>query len=620
MAFEKGCIMALVSQSVNSHSIYLKENWVMTDLQHMGKESLGAELMNILNEGDITTVFQPIVSLKDGSILGYEALSRGPHDSVLESPARLFDVARIYDKLWEVELLCRLKALENVSDKIKDSYVFLNVDPDVINDEKFKKGFTKDFLRKYNIDTYNIIFEITEKNAVNDYKSFRAIIDHYKDEGYKIAIDDTGSGYSGLLLISEIHPHYIKLDMDLIRDIDKDGLKKSLIKTFCDFCLVTDIKLIAEGIETQNELDTLIELGIDYGQGYFIQKPREDIKPIGKNVVDLIEEFNLKKNRLYSCKPANVLIGNITKKNITATANVLGREIIDVFEENESVYALPVVENSRVLGLIMKETFFAKMGTKYGFTLYLNRPIELIMNNHPLVVDYKTTIDTVSKMAMSRKNENLYDIIIVTKGGKYFGIISVKDLLEKTTEIEINYAKHLNPLSGLPGNIHIEKHLNNLISVNDPFTVLYIDIDNFKAYNDVYGFENGDRIIQLTADIMNKCASECLDNQECFIGHIGGDDFVMSVNTYEVGKMCEFILREFELKTSEFYSPYDYSNGFVEVKNRKGEVEKINNVTLSIACVNNNNKKIDDVYELSRIVAKVKKECKEVWNNHYVIY
>ncbi len=612
--------MGLVSESIASYDFFLNMSDDINDSKHTGRESLGAELMNILNEGNIRTVFQPIVSLKDANVLGYEALSRGPHDSVLESPARLFDVARIYDKLWEVELLCRLKALENASEEIKNSFIFLNVDPAIINDEKFKKGFTKDFLQNYNIDTHNIIFEITEKNAVNDYKSFRAIIDHYKNEGYKIAIDDTGSGYSGLLLISEIHPHFIKLDMDLIRDIDKDGLKKSLIKTFCDFCLVTDIKLIAEGIETQNELDTLIEMGIDYGQGYFIQKPMEDIVPIEDNIIGLIEDMNTKKNKLYSCKSSNVLIGDIAKKNLSVTSDVLGREIINVFEENSSVYALPVVEDKRVLGLIMKESFFAKMGTKYGFTLYLNRPIELIMNNHPLIVDYHTTIDTVSKMAMSRKNENLYDIIIVTRNSEFYGVVSVKDLLEKTTEIEINYAKHLNPLSGLPGNLHIEKQLTNLLSVEDPFTVLYIDIDNFKAYNDVYGFENGDKMIQMTAEILNTSAKGCAEGMNCFLGHIGGDDFVMCVKTYEVKKICECILKDFEWKTAELYSPYDYKNGYVEVKNRKGDIEKIDNVTLSIACVNNDNKEINDIYELSRIAAKVKKECKEVWSNHYVIY
>jgi diguanylate cyclase (GGDEF)-like protein len=342
--------------------------------------------------------------------------------------------------------------------------------------------------------------------------------------------------------------------------------------------------------------------------------------PIDNNVVSLIEKLNQKKNRLYSCKASNVCVGDIAKKNITIKAESLGREIINSFEENPSVYALPVVENNKVLGLIMKETFFAKMGTKYGFTLYLNRPISLIMNNHPLIVNYYTTIDAVSKMAMSRKSENLYDIIIVTKDNEYYGVVTVKDLLEKTTEIEINYAKHLNPLSGLPGNMLIEKKLTELLLRAEPFTVLYLDIDNFKAYNDVYGFENGDKMIQVMAEIMNNCAGEHPECENCFLGHIGGDDFVMCINGYAVENICKSILNEFEVKTAELYTPSDYKNGHVMVKNRKGDIEKTNNVTLSIACVTNKDKKLDDIYELSKVAAKVKKECKEIWANHYAIY
>lgn len=591
-----------------------------TDFIDIDKQTLGKELMKILNEGNIKTVFQPIISLKDGAVLGYEALSRGPEDSVLESPSNLFEVARIHDKLWEMELLCRIKALENVSEQIKDLYIFLNVDPAVINDEKFKNGFTKEFLEKYNIGSHNIIFEITEKNVVNDYKSFRAIIDHYKDEGYKIAIDDTGSGYSGLLLISEIHPHYIKLDMNLIRDIDKDGLKRSLIKTFCDFCLVTDIKLIAEGIETENELDTLIDMGIDYGQGFFIQRPDEKIIPINQDVIELIENLKAKKNKIYTSNSSNICVGDITRKNITIKSTALGCDVINEFEKKPSVHALPVVQKGKVLGLIMKENFFAKMGTKYGFTLYLNRSISLIMNNHPLIVDCETAIDKVSKMAMARCIENLYDIIIVTDKDEYMGIVTVKDLLEKTTEIEINYAKHLNPLSGFPGNMLIENKLNELLSNGQPFTVMYLDIDNFKAYNDAYGFEKGDKMIQITAGIIDKCVGEYVDCQDCFIGHIGGDDFVVCVKGFDVEDICRRIISEFKMKMEELYLPADFKKGYVFANNRRGDAEEISNVTLSIACITNKEKTVEDIYELSKIAAQAKKDCKNVWDNHYVIY
>lgn len=597
---------------LNSAKLPLKYFEIMKD------RSTGEEFMDILENGKVTTVFQPIISLKDGSIFGYEALSRGPKGSVLESPAQLFDVARMYGKLWELEFLCRIKALENVSRNPADFNIFLNVDPAIIHDEKFKKGFTKEFLKKFNIDPQNIIFEITEKSSISDLSSFKKVIANYKDQGYKIAIDDCGAGYSGLNLITDIHPHFIKLDMNLIRDIDKDGLKYALIKTFCEFCLITDIKLIAEGIETENELNALIDIGISYGQGYLIQRPLQELSPINPRIVDLIKARNYKRSILYFSRPSTVVVGDICRSSLTVSPADTGSSVLEIFNGNPNIYGLPVVENRKLAGMIMKDKFYAKLGTQYGFALFLNRPVTLVMDKRPLAVDYETTIDVVSKLAMTRSDENLYDYIIVTKSGNYHGLVTVKDLLEKTTELEVNYAKHLNPLSGLPGNILIEQKLTDLIKTNSPFTVLYVDIDNFKVYNDVYGFENGDRIIQFVGRIvMDSVPDECFHHH--FVGHIGGDDFVIVVEGYDVNSICDSIITAFDRGISDFYSSEDLQRKYIVAKNRRGLEEQFGIATISVAGVSNRSRSFKDIYELSEFAGKVKKKCKQVWSSCYCL-
>ena len=442
--------------------------------------------MQILENRQINTVFQPIVSLKDGQILGFEALSRGPENSILESPVMLFDVARVYGKLWELEFLCRIKALENAAKSNRKFNIFINVDPNIINDEKFKKGFTKEFLEKFNIDPENIVFEITEKNSVSDINSFKKLIRNYKDQGYKIAIDDTGAGYSGLKLITDIKPDFIKLDMDLIRDIDKDGVKYALIKTLYEFCLVTNIRVIAEGIETENELNALIDIGIEYGQGYFIQKPVSNLAAIKPDIIKLIKIKNQKKSSLYYSKPSTVFIEDICRKNICLEPVSTGEKALEIFNNNQTLMGIPIVDGEKLCGLVMRDKFFAKLGTQYGFALFVNRPVTLIMDNRPLCVDCETTIDIVSRLAMNRNFEHLYDYIIVTKNEQYYGVVTVKDLLDKTIELEVNYAKHLNPLSGLPGNVLIEQKLKEVVESTSAFAILYIDIDNFKVYNDIF--------------------------------------------------------------------------------------------------------------------------------------
>ncbi len=138
----------------------------------------------------------------------------------------------------------------------------------------------------------DIVFEITERNVIEDMEGFQNTIVNYKSQGYKIAIDDTGAGYSGLNLISEVCPDYIKLDMYLIRNIEKNRIKYAIIKGMSEFSKESRIPIIAEGIETYEELEKLIELGVEYGQGYYIQRPNCIIKEIDEKVIRDISSIN----------------------------------------------------------------------------------------------------------------------------------------------------------------------------------------------------------------------------------------------------------------------------------------------------------------------------------------
>ncbi|MDR3644336.1 MAG: EAL domain-containing protein, partial [Clostridia bacterium] len=306
---------------------------------------LQRQLNDVIENADIKIVFQPIISLRDGSVLGYEALSRGPVNTPLQNPDALFGVAMECGKLWDLELLCRTKALESAYRSGAEIRLFLNVNPHVIHDEKFKQGFTKEYLKKYHIDPENISFEITEKKAVNDLCSFKKTIENYKRQNYKIAIDDAGAGYSGLNLITDIHPHYIKLDMNLIRDIDKDNYKKALVNSLYEFCRLSNISLIAEGIETEWELNALIDIGVHYGQGYYIQRPDEQIKQIDPGVLEGIRNRNSKKNHLYYHYLSNIYIGNLCRDNITVMPGDLIENVYNIFLSDDSISGVTIIRD-----------------------------------------------------------------------------------------------------------------------------------------------------------------------------------------------------------------------------------------------------------------------------------
>lgn len=415
------------------------------------RDNIREELDYIIEKGQVKSVFQPIISLRDGHILGYEALSRITCKTSIQNTEVLFQLAGSYNRLWDLELICRVKSLEAANEYIKPPYdkkLFINVNPKVMYDKKFHNGFTKECLKEYDIMPENIIFEITERNAIQDMDSFKGVINHYKKQQYQIAVDDAGAGYSGLNLISEIHPHYIKLDMNLIRNIDKDNVKYALVKSMLEFSHLTNINLIAEGIETMEELKTLLEMGVHYGQGYLIQKPDETMKEIDKSLIAFIKQ-NSKKNHNQIGSLSNLFIGNISTKSQVIAPSVNVEDVHDGFREDSNINEVCVVENGFVLGIITRESIGLKIEGKYGFNLLQKKPISSIMDGEFLSVDYYTPISTVSYLAMGRVNKKLYDIIVVTKEGKYYGIVTVKDLLQKATEIDIENTKSQNPISGL---------------------------------------------------------------------------------------------------------------------------------------------------------------------------
>lgn len=563
----------------------------------------------IIDNKQIKTVFQPIISLRDGSILGHEALSRITCESEIKNADMLFSVAGECKRLWELELLCRTMALEAAYKFMVPPYskkLFINVNPNTMHDENFRKGFTREFLMQYEIAPHNVIFEITERNVITDMEGFMATIDHYKGQDYRIAIDDAGAGYSGLNLISDVNPNYIKLDMKLIRDINTDSLKFALVKGMVELSKASNISLIAEGIETYEELDTLVNLGVQYGQGYLIQMPSAEVKEIGQEVLNALKKINLKKNHIYQSNISDIYIRNLCTNTSTISSREKVSDVYDFCMHDPDCFGLCVVEDDIPVGIVVREKLALKLSGNYGYALYQNKPISKIMDNDFLIVDHNTPVSVVSSMAMSRANNKLYDFIVVTENDRYIGTVTIKDLLKKTTEIEISAAKHKNPLSGLPGNQIIEQKLSQCIDNSPEYSVAYLDIDNFKAYNDVYGFENGDLVIKLLADILKKRIS-C----DQFVGHVGGDDFAVIIYEHVSEEYFQDIVRQFESDVLSLYSREDTAKGYITTTNRHGQLERYPLITLTVVAVNNREKSFSNVFELTAMLAALKKIAKQ---------
>jgi GGDEF domain-containing protein len=275
-----------------------------------------------------------------------------------------------------------------------------------------------------------------------------------------------------------------------------------------------------------------------------------------------------------------------------------------MFRYNPDRFGLCVIEDNIPVGIVTKESLAIKLSGQYGFALYQNKPISHLMDRNFLSVDCKTPVNTVSSAAMARESDKLYDFIVVKRDDEYLGTVTIRDLLKKTTELEVAAAKHLNPLSGLPGNLVIEHRLQQCVNSGN-YSVAYLDIDNFKAYNDVYGFENGDLILKLLSSVIirNMCDDE-------FVGHIGGDDFVIIVRSRVEADYFRNIVVEFEKEVLRFYNQEDIEKGYIIARNRRNEVEKFPLITLTAVSVNDRNQHFKDVFDLTETLASLKKSKK----------
>ena len=288
--------------------------------------------------------------------------------------------------------------------------------------------------------------------------------------------------------------------------------------------------------------------------------------------------------------------------------------------------------------VIFRELF--RNDPEYKFISVKTGQIDIALKNIPsLIVINEDAIDrdVIDLCRKIRKDEdnNITPVIVVSsKRSKEHRVRilreSVEYFIKKPVDEEYLYytVKNLNrllssnrrvsPLTGLPGNVQIHAELKKRLVRGEPFSVLYLDLDNFKAYNDVYGFLKGDQIIEFTADtIVNSVHSDELENT--FVGHIGGDDFVAIVPGINCEKLCQNIISKFDMNVLRYFTEDDIEKGYIEVANRKGIIEQFPLTSLSIGVVVADTGRFHNILEIGEIGAQVKHAAKSVMGSSYAI-
>lgn len=580
--------------------------------QHFDMDSLKLtkEFREILVQSNILVVYQPIVDFSTGQLLGWEALSRGPAEGTFQSPVFLFDFAEESGSLFELERVCRKEAIRHCRKLESGQKLFLNIHPNTLTDPHFNPGETAELLRDFAIEQSNVVFEITEKHCIKDCSIFFQTLEHYRNQGFLIAVDDVGAGYSGLFSIARIRPDFMKIDKSLISGCEADPVKRALLETFVTFADKIGSKIIAEGVESAETLSCLIDLGVHYGQGYHICRPAF---PPPITTISLEAKSRLAMFNGYRC---HLPIIQITQKANSVPPETTVEEVRNLLDDLGPLASIVVVDQEKPIGLLMSYQLDRQLSSRYGVALYYKRTVSNLMDPNPLIVDENVPLESVAQKAMNRRDSyKTYDDIIVTRNGFFLGVVSMQRLIDAMATFQLEMAKGANPLTGLPGNVALENDIEKRLSSGHHFTLIYADLDNFKVYNDVYGFQSGDQLILLVARIMTRCQNR-FGIASDFLGHVGGDDFVMVTTTKDPQEMCARIIRFFRRLIPFCYDRKDWERGWIQADGRDGENKKQSLVTLSLGYLHVGAQ--SSLKQISERAAEVKKYAKAIQGNSYV--
>jgi EAL domain-containing protein (putative c-di-GMP-specific phosphodiesterase class I)/GGDEF domain-containing protein len=560
-------------------------------------------LRRLMREKQLHTVFQPILDLQQGNFFACEALLRGPAGSALERPDQLFSTAASAGCSQELEWLAIETAILQFVELRSPLRLFLNMSIGCLNASREHLPSARRHLLRLGIPPSRIVIELTENQSVSDYSALRTVLDDFRKLGIQIAMDDMGEGFSNLRMWSEVKPDFVKIDRHFITGIDSDPIKFHFVRAMSELADACGGVLIAEGIETDAELNALRELGIPYLQGYRIARPQRTlpVPPVLPMKDGLTRGTPLARPR--SMPRIEQLLHTVS----SITPDTDNDAVYQIFECAPELPILPVVEHGVVLGIITRTALIDRFARPYRRELYGKRSCTLMMEL-PVLVDVAQTAQAVAQLVSNQRGSKISDCFVITREGRYAGIGYTRELMALITDLQIRAARYANPLTQLPGNVPINEHLDRLLDGRTSFVAAYCDLDHFKPYNDEYGYRRGDLIIQELGNILTASVDEQVD----FVGHVGGDDFIVLLQSTNWEVRLHGVITDFLANLPPHVSPDHLAAGGYAGEDRRGSPVFHPLPGLSIGCVMIEPGQFRDHYEVSAALSEAKKEAKRI--------
>jgi EAL domain-containing protein (putative c-di-GMP-specific phosphodiesterase class I)/GGDEF domain-containing protein len=489
----------------------------------------------------------------------------------LQSPDALFSAARREGLLQDFEVACVVLALQRWVALEQPGRLFVNISASAL--VRCFGGHSSDAIgaciRSFGMQPAMVVFEITEHEHVTDIPLLVEVAEQVQAAGMRFALDDFGDGRSSLRLWSELSPDVVKIDKYFTREIALHAKQLKTLRALMQIAESFGTTLVAEGVETGDDLRVLRDLGIPLAQGYLLGRPdrapRQQIEEAAQKVIDGSRVAVMPAQRVAPSP------GRLSKMQVVLAtpvdSQVTNDAVAAIFAAQPSWHAIAFVdEQRRPLALLGRQHFLDRYAKQYFKEVYGRKPCITFANTAPTLIDVELDIDALVAVLTSPDQRYLNEGFIYVENGCYHGLGTGHQLVRQVTESRIEAARHANPLTLLPGNIPISEHIDRLLSANAEFVACYADLSNFKPFNDYYGYWRGDEVIKLVSfSIQQHC-----DPKRDFVGHVGGDDFVVLFQSSDWESRCERMVADFQEASCKLYDEDARVAGGITAEDRHG--------------------------------------------------
>jgi EAL domain-containing protein (putative c-di-GMP-specific phosphodiesterase class I)/GGDEF domain-containing protein len=534
----------------------------------------------------ILPFFQPIVDLRQGTVFGHEALIRGPAGTALHYPEALLALAANESRLTEFELHCVEIVLAEWGRLKATGRLFVNLSPDALTAAMGGVGsacWLARMLAQHDIPARDVTVELTEHAASGNAEALPRAVQALHAMGARLALDDFGEGYSNLRRWRELKPDFVKLDKQLTRGIASSAQSVALVRAVVGFGHALGTELVAEGVEDAKDLRVLRDLGIAHGQGFLLGQPAPALQPaLPADVVRVIRDSRIAvmPHAAQPSQPHVLRSLSVIQAPALAPHTPID-EVSAIFQQHPELHALAVVDQGQPVALINRQAFMNDYARMYFREVHGRRPCLSYGSQSPRIVEREDNVESLLGILMSEDQRYLSEGFVVTEKKRYAGLGTGDQLVRAVTEARIEAARHANPLTFLPGNIPINIHIERLLDSGADFVACYADLNDFKVFNDHYGYWRGDEMILLLA----RTATQHADAHRDFVGHIGGDDFLVLFQSPDWHARCTALIDDFNRQARDLYDEAARRAGGIEGEDRQGVVRFKPFTTVAIGAV-----------------------------------